>query len=136
MCKVKIIFGAYGHKDGSRLVTKTIHSEPFFLDNAEAERLVSLGVAQIVAEDVATVVNESKVAQSSENPLCENVCTESEFEGDTGTAEYNVSMSVTALRSAAKERGISFKVGMSKEEMVDVLNRSDEEPILSAAEPV
>lgn len=55
MKKVKITGGTYGyHNSFGRLEPKNRKSEPFTLDDAEAERLVSLGVAEIVAEEVAT----------------------------------------------------------------------------------
>lgn len=66
MCRVRIISGAYGHKVGNRLIIETKQSEPFELDKTEAQRLVSLGVAEIVAEDVATPEIEPNTIDTSE----------------------------------------------------------------------
>lgn len=139
MCRVRIISGAYGHKVGNRLITKTKQSEPFELDKTEAQRLVSLGVAEIVAEDVATPEIEPNTSDTSENAPEEETRSEGVYDAVIDKEPYSVDMSVADLRAAAKEKGISFKVGTTKEEMVKALNGysdDSEELILTAADPV
>lgn len=139
MCRVRIISGAYGHKVGNRLITKTKQSEPFELDKTEAQRLVSLGVAEIVAEDVATPEIEPNTIDTSENAPEEETRPEGVYDAVIDKEPYSVDMSVADLRAAAKEKGISFKVGTTKEEMVKALNGysvDSEELILTAADPV
>ena len=47
MPKIKIIGGGYGSAEG----LKDRSSAPFYVDDAEAKRLVSIGVAEIVEAD-------------------------------------------------------------------------------------
>lgn len=48
MPKIKITNGTFGLSSKERLIAKTSVDEPFEVDKATAERLVSLGVAEIV----------------------------------------------------------------------------------------
>ena len=51
MTTIRIIAGTYGFKPkgSSRIIGKDSQSEPFEVENAEAERLIRLGVAEIVS---------------------------------------------------------------------------------------
>ena len=53
--------------------------------------------------------------------------TGSELDGDVDIPEYDPDMNVNELRAIAKSVGISFKVGTTKEEMVEELDKYFEE---------
>lgn len=119
MRTVRIIFGTYGYHDGYSIDAKTRNSEPFELDDAEAERIVSLGVAEYTDE-----ANDIAVATPA---------------SDNNAHEYSVNSSVSDLRALAKSVGITFKIGTTKEDMVAALDeyfKNDEDmPDMSAADP-
>lgn len=67
---VQIISGGYGYKTGKGTILKDRNSEPFELDDAEAERIVAFGIAEYVDTEVATPVpaeeNETAGVNSTE----------------------------------------------------------------------
>lgn len=138
MRKVRITKGTYGYQNGSRIEPKDRRSEPFLLDDAEAARLVRLGVAEIVDEAVATPGEHSEPFGVGKNPPERK----NALEGITGDLDerpdYSVDSDVKDLRAIAKKVGITFKIGMSKKDMVKSLDAhfDDEMPDLSAAPPV
>ena len=97
--------GVYGAKNGM------IRPEdgPFSLSEQEEARLVARGVARYVATEGTT---EPPVApQLPELP-----------EGVVPIPEYHTGMTAKELREIGKLCGLTFKVGMSKEEMVSTLD--------------
>ena len=81
MLTVKIISGTYGCKIKGRIVPKDLTSEPFELEDAEAKRLVSLGVAEIITEGVATGGNGKETNPPSVNPSNDENGSNGENEG-------------------------------------------------------
>lgn len=117
---IKIIAGGYGLNDGKRTKLKDKLSPPFCVEPEEAHRLVSLGIAEIVEDessDNALTLNSTR-AENSDMDLSE--------------------MSVSELRRIAKAYGITFKVGTTKEDMIETITEyiEDEMPALSAAMPI
>lgn len=118
MLTVKIKSGAYGLNTGDRVITKDRMSEPFSLDDAEAKRLVSLGVAEIITEGVATGGNGEKTNPPSVNPSNDENGSNGENEGEndiTGhlDAEQLEEMTIKELKALATDMGIDtgkFKV--------------------------
>lgn len=118
MLTVKIISGTYGCKIKGRIVPKDLTSEPFELENAEAERLVSLGVAEIITEGVATGGNGEETNPPSVNPADDENGSNGENEGEndiTGhlDAEQLKEMTIKELKALAEDMGIDtgkFKV--------------------------
>lgn len=111
---VKIINGVYGHYTEGKVVRKDKKSEPFDLEPDKAARLVSQGVAEYVDEvQVAAVA-----AEEVDIPDLED-------------------MTVSQLRSIGKQMGITFKVGTTKAEMVEMLAAEavDPEEVSEAMEP-
>lgn len=102
MTTIRIISGSYGLHVSGRVVRKSKESEPFEVEDREAERLVSLGVAEIVS-----------VKEESEE---ETDILEEEPDEDMA------SKSMKELREIAKEKGVKMKVGMSKDELVEALS--------------
>lgn len=116
MRKVRITQGTYGYKpDGARHVSpKNRRDEPFLLPDAEAARIVGLGIAEYVSGAVATAAT----PPAAPNPNAPN--------GGTGdapeTPEYSSANTVAELRAIGKGAGLTFKVGMSKQQMLDALD--------------
>lgn len=120
---------------GNALMTPS--SGAFEADKSVENRLVSLGAAEFVNTGIATPVIDDEVTKTGENkPETENVA-ESDLEGAEGTPVYSVESSASYLRKIAKENGITFKVGMTKEEMVKALdNFFNDAPDLGVEDPI
>jgi len=67
MREVKIISGTYGYNNGKHIEPKDRTSAPFPLADDEAERLVRLGIAEIVLNKVATCENGEEINSPSAN---------------------------------------------------------------------
>ena len=111
MRTVKIISGAYGLNTGDRVITKDRMSEPFSLDDAEAERLVSLGIAEIITEGVATGGNGNETNPPSVNPSNDENGSNGENEGGNDIdghldAEQLGEMTIKELKALAEDMGI------------------------------
>lgn len=114
MKKIKIINGTYGFRPEPHVIEpKTADDAPFLVEDAEADRLVSLGVAAIV-DEVAAV-----------DPPA----------GDPGSAlVYNEEMKLDELKGVAREVGATedeLKPLRSKKEVIalidKILDGSDDE---------
>lgn len=150
MKMVKIISGAYGHNVNARIEVKTRNSEPFALDDIEAQRLVDKGIAVIVGEAADKPAQGATASDPSSNPDTPENSAEGDSDADTaGGAEdavppYDVDTNVNELRSIAKTYcdGMTFPAGTTKAEMVAAIDEylaegsdSDAELELSAADP-
>lgn len=99
---IKIIKGTYGYMDEHGIVRpKTADDEPFALTQEQEARLVGLGVAEYVTEP----------QELPELP-----------DGVEGIPEYNIGMKADELREIAKLMGLTFKVGTTKQEMIDAMD--------------
>lgn len=126
MLTVKIISGTYGCNIKGRIVPKDRMSEPFELENAEAERLVSLGVAEIITEGVATGGNGEETNPPSVNPSNDENGENGENEGDMEIdghldAEQLREMTVKELKALAEDMGIDTAKFKVKEEYVQAI---------------
>ena len=118
MLTVKIKSGAYGRNTGDRVITKDRMSEPFELEDAEAKRLVSLGVAEIITEGVATGGNGEETNPPSVNLSNDENGSNGENEGGNDIdghldAEQLEEMTIKELKALAEDMGIDtgkFKV--------------------------
>ncbi len=153
---IKIINTVYGHRPaGSKYIQpKRAGDPPFEVEDGEAERLVSMGVAVYVdAEPVATPVSGDEGQGTGEDvPKGENGTggqenaegagdpDGSEDSGDTevedGEAdglddedsdseekpEYSLDMKFDDLRDLMKTCGLTYKVGMTKVDIVKMLD--------------
>ncbi len=151
MKTIRIISGAYGFDNDGFIKAKTKNDPPFAVDCKEADRLVALGVAEIVERAADAPVKAGIALNPDSFSTDDEGGAESEqggdSEGDTddelGDAsdipEYNLDMNVNDLRAIAKDVGISFKVGTTKEEMVEELDKyfaGDGDFALNAEVPV
>lgn len=104
---IKIISGVYGHyvtdkeTGKSRVVAKDKNAEPFELTKEQEARLVGLGVAEYVGKPSVDNADDD-IARAAAEPSLEE-------------------MTAKELREVGKQYGLTFKVGMSKAEMVDAL---------------
>ncbi len=135
MKTIRIISGAYGLEIDGFIKAKTKNDPPFAVDCKEADRLVALGVAEIVEKAADTPAKAGTDSKPDSLPDDDTGGTGSEQDGDSGSdtddglgeyadiPEYNPDMNVNELRAIAKTVGISFKVGTTKEEMVEELDK-------------
>lgn len=130
---IQIICGVYGGKDG----VKRPGDKPFTLSPAEEARLV--------ARKVAVYVNAPTIAPEDEDipddaPIGFDETPPEDFDMDDlpdgviAIPEYSVDMKATELREIGKLCGLTFKVGMSKEEMVAALDKHIEENMVDDEE--
>jgi len=106
MSYIKIIRGTYGYKpNGSRILApKTRNDPPFEVPEAEAKRLVELGVAAYASVQTVAI-----------QPVVPAVV-------DTQKPEYDASTNANTLKALMKAAGLVMKVGMTKEDMVSALD--------------
>ena len=130
---IKIIRGVYGFVDEGGIVRpKTSDDAPFSLLPEQEERLVRLGVAQYVVQVKSAPAEEPQPEESvAELPSNERLLSD---------------LSAKELRELGKEYGITFKVGISKAEMVQAIETAENEleaagdnepaPVFDASEAV
>ena len=116
---IKIIRGVYGHyvadQNGkTRVVARDSRSEPIELTPEQEARLVSQGVARYVDNDETGAAPIGFDEQPPELPELPD--------GVTAIPEYSEDMTVKELRDIGKLCGLTFKIGMTKKEMVDALD--------------
>lgn len=102
-------------------------SDGSFSLSAEAEaRLVARGVAEYVdGERTNFMPAPPEIPELPELP-----------EGVTAIPEYSVNMTPAELRSIGKMCGLTFKIGMSKADMVAALDKHIADNTVEDAEPV
>ncbi len=136
MRNIIITSGTYGHYENGRLRPKDASSGAFAVSEAEAERLVSLELARYADTPVATPEAMSAVDEQGVRPAEDNDTAEGEYE-DEDKPLYDESSSVSELRAIAKEHGLTFRVGMSKADMITALNEFfADAPTLEAEDPL
>lgn len=148
MRTIRIVSGVYGHRPagGKYVERKRAGDPPFEIEEDKAARLVALGVAEYVDaveevpfQGVATGHSEENVGEVVDNSTEEFDALETDLEDDIidedETEEiphYSTDMRMDELREILNDCGIPFKVGMSKEDIVDVLDEyfygADDEP--------
>ena len=125
--QVRMISGAYGlHQGGSVVLVR--RNEVCDVDNEEGERLIAEGIAERINGAVATPPVAQETIKTSENTPAPETTAESDFSG------YSMDTPVSELRKIAKDNGITFKVGTTKEEMVRTLDEFFSAPTLGAEE--
>ena len=112
---IQIISGTYGHLVDGRVRPKTAVSEPFSLPPEQERRLVERGIAVYVNEEPAEV----EVPIGSDTP--------------SDLPEYSTRNTVKELQAIGEQFGITFEEGMTKAQMVDVLDQHMAEPDLEDA---
>jgi hypothetical protein len=118
---IKIVNGTYGHKaPGARSVyPKSAGDPPFEVDDAKADRLVTLGVAAYVTTDE----NPGKAVSTPDSGENKTETGKAAPEGNEGgKPSYNSKMRADELKELLKKYGLSYRVGMSKDVMVAALD--------------
>lgn len=137
------MYGVY-NEDTRSVTTKTRESAPFEEDDALSLRMIKKGVLVKADEKPIEEPEEEEEDTKAEEPEEEEAAEEEDalpfLEGEeTGENVYIQSlksMSIKELREVGKEHGVSYKVGMSKEQLInDITKAVDETPIMTAAEP-
>lgn len=117
MKSIKIIAGSYGHRpEGSKSVTLiTKQHPPIDVSDAEAERLIALGVAVIVENDI---------------PL-----TRPEEMPDKTLPEYSMKNKADELKALMDQYGLPYEDSTTKQQMVDALDAFFDAPADDDEEP-
>lgn len=149
MVNIRIISGGYGYKENGVNKLKDRNSEPFFVEEAEANHLVSLGVAQIVNAGVATPENNDYTTGAGINPSENKNGENSEDEDDADLAgqldkEQLLAMTNKDLKKLAEDMGIDTSKMKVKKDYIDAIveanvcveDAGDEPPVLNTEEPV
>ncbi len=129
MAQIKIKQGHYGLHTATGVKAMGPESGIFSVSDEEANRLVALGVAEVIG---STLVATGAEDNSNSTPDAE----------ETNIPHYDENMTANELRAIAKSAGITFKVGTTKKEMLAALDEAfkadnaDEIPDLSAENPV
>ena len=124
---IRIISGTYGHLVDGRVRPKTAVSEPFSLPPEQEARLVSRGIAIYVNEAPAEADASIGVEASDQVD---------------GIPEYSTRNTVKELQAIGEQIGITFEDGMTKAQMVELLDQymaeddDEEAPMFDAAEAV
>lgn len=155
MKRIRIINTIYGHRPaGSKYVQpKRAGDPPFEVEDAEAERLVAMGVAAYAdIEPVATPPKQEEDDETGddtpEGDTGANVEETSDpddaeipdgTEDDAGEDEekphYDVEMKMPEIRELMEQHGLPYKVGMTKAEMVAALDDYFDGEVEDAEEP-
>lgn len=139
---IKILRGNYGLPSGKSVKAKTPKDKPFDVDQKEAERLVRLGIAQIVGVSAATL---AKGSPDKEDPFgdpaddidapitlsddgdSEDEDDETEYDEDDANAEgdipkYGEDSTNAELQAIAKEYGIEVSPHANKAQLLEALD--------------
>ena len=112
MARIKITAGVFGWNHGTYELVKA-GAPPIEVDDALAQRLVTKGVAEYVTS--------SAVAETPDLP-----------DGVVGIPEYSTRNTVKELQEVAALCGITFEEGMTKAQMVEILDKHIEENSVEA----
>ncbi len=144
--RIKIISGIYGLNEGGHIKPKASCDEPFEVDDAEAERLVALGVAKKVAsafENPADDENDSSKAElkaDGSEANGEDSEPETPEEVEDTRPSYSDKSDIQELRDIAKAYGVSFSPNTGKAKLLkkldDFFDEQNSVPDLSAGDPV
>jgi hypothetical protein len=118
------MYGAY-NEDIKSVIIKTRESAPFEEDDALSLRMIEKGILVRADADEAEAEPEESTEEISEELPAEDE--EADLE----------SLSMKELKEIASEYGISYKVGMSKADLINAINESESEepPTMAAADP-
>lgn len=131
---IEMIAGVFGlpikDKSGKTIRIKGMgpNDGPFSVSPECEAELVKNGIARYVEAphiEEENMVDDAPIGFDEMPPLPEGV---------TAIPEYSVDMKATELREIGKLCGLTFKVGMSKQEMVDALDKHIEENMVDDEE--
>lgn len=105
---IKMICGVYGHYVDGQVIARNKNSEPFEIAPEREAQLVALGYAEYV--DFVPI--DMPIGFDEVPP----------DESEAAEPSYSIDTSAKELREIGKEHGLSFKVGMSKSDMIAALD--------------
>ena len=120
---ISIIRGNYGYNDGRIVRAKSPSDPPFEVSDAEAARLIGMGVAKAVEKTILSKPTKAKDDEPVEKN--EESSRESEdYEDDEDeTPEYSEMSSNAELQAIAKEYGIPVSNRANKSELLSALDK-------------
>lgn len=150
MRTIKIVNGVYGHKPaGSKFIDpKRTGDPPFEVEDARAAQLVAIKVAEYADIEEKQVLKEVATPPEGSEQTGTGVNMPNGESGSNGEGnvqekpEYNIDMKATELREIMDNCQLTYKVGMSKADMVAALDAyfedegADEPPKLGAEDPI
>ena len=120
---IKIIKGSYGLRCGSHV--EAIHSGSYIeIGKDKEERLVRLGVAVYVADDVTDTQQPIEAPVETQDKVVD------EF------PEYNETMSLADLKKVAEAYGIDASSMRSKKAVIEAIEAANDLPAFDAADSV
>lgn len=123
---IKIVRGVYGYLDKDGIVRpKTEADAPFSLTPEQEARLVRLGIAVLVGAETAPEAPAQEESEGETYPIGFD-----EAPVERGLEEY----SVKELREIGKDYGLTFKVGMSKADMIQAIEEAEAALNIDAAD--
>ena len=122
---IEMLQGTFGLPVNGIVKGMNKNSGPFDAGAEQEARLVSLGLAKYVDEPV---VEDAPVFDETPPELPELP------DGVEAIPEYSIESKADELREIAKMCGLSFKVGMTKAEMVEALDKFFDENLVDDAE--
>lgn len=135
---IHITNGIYGHYEGEWLKPKSRSDPPFEVDDAEAERLVALGVAEIVTVAAGVAPCDTASAEECSNTPAPENAAESQKTA-SATPVYSEENTVKELTAICEEYGVELTGKPSKKTILAALDLyfSEEEapPEIQAAMP-
>lgn len=133
MKTIRIISGVFGHQTDGRIKPVKAGDPPIEVEAKVAERLVDQGFAIYLGDEPVATHSEGSNGDGEVNdpPAGENP-PKGENDGDSGNKppfrpEYNADMKLDDLKEIMVDCGMSFRVGMSKEDIVGMLDEYFEE---------
>ena len=136
--KVEIISGSYGWRKTKDAMPKLIErGGTCEVDEAEAKRLVALGVAAIVHESDEAPVASASTGRNDAAPCADMPSKENGAEGDTEAhldAEQLQEMTVAQLKELAAELGIETAKLRKKDDLIAAIAAVPVEPGEEAGE--
>ena len=144
---IKIISGIYGHNVNGSVKPKRASDEPFEVEDTEAARLISLGVAKAVdpvdVEAVQSSDNTSGEADDVEEQEADEEETDeesSESADEESRPNYSEETDIQELREIAKAYGVSFSPNIGKTKLIQKLDEffeADSDSLdLAAGDPI
>ena len=123
----------FGYHNGSYVEPKTKGSEPFSVSPEREAELVEMGIAEYATEPDENPVQSYE--ESAEAEAAEQLTELEIAEGFEVTREYLESLKMNDLKDFAEQLDISYKVGMKKVDLLEIVWSELEKAEAEATEP-
>ncbi len=123
---IRIIRGCYGYNNGSFVGAKTPADPPFEVKDDEAERLISLGIAETADNGMDSADNNTDTIDKTGDNGDENADKTADKAADTteedDIPEYGENSTNAELQAIAKEYGVEVQPRANKAELIAALD--------------